>query len=128
VTVVRHQLESLGIKKITHQHYSGISPDIVRRDPAAACFRVVDDIVMEEGSGVYEFNDGGKRMTALTLVIEKIGGGQNQQWSKTLAATSQEVADDFGYDGDLGPKMKFHFRFNTLQFRTITGKNILNLH
>ncbi|OPY04552.1 MAG: hypothetical protein A4E66_02579 [Syntrophus sp. PtaB.Bin001] len=83
---------------------------------------------MEKAGGMDEFDDCGKRMAAFPPVAEKIGGDQHQQRPETLAAAAQEVADYLGNYCNFGAEMKFHFRFNTLQIRTITGKNILNLH
>ena len=76
--VLDHQLESAAEEKIADQHRGLVAPDGIRGGEAAAQIAVVDDIVMQQGGGVDEFDRGGEGDVAIAAIAAEPGGGEGE--------------------------------------------------
>ncbi len=69
LAVFDHQLESAAEEEIPDQHRSLVAPDRVGgRRGRGADRAVVDDVVMQQGRGVNEFNGGGEGDVAIAAI------------------------------------------------------------
>jgi len=73
--MLRHQPEGLGIEEIADEDAGGIAPDGIGGLFTPAHVGIVDDIVMKEGGGMDEFDDGGKGVAPFSLITAEGGRG-----------------------------------------------------
>src|SRR5690606_7723209 len=71
---------------------------------AAAHVGFVHDIVMQQGRGVQEFNDGGQQAQVVVGIADRFATEQNQQGAQALAAGGDDVVADLFYQGDVRGK------------------------
>ena len=62
----------------------------------------VDDVVVDEGGGVDDFDDCAEFDGPAAFVVEELGGEQKQCWAQAFAAATAEVFTDLGDGGDAG--------------------------
>ena len=75
VADVDHHLERTGIQKVAHQHAGLIAPDGVGCFPSAAQIGFVHHVVVQQGGGVDELDDGG----GVDVSVAGIAAGARRQ-------------------------------------------------
>ena len=81
-----HHLKGAGIQEIAHQHAGGIAEHFVGGFAPAAQRRAVDHVVVQQGGGVDEFDDGGGVDVPLAGMAAGPGGQKHQKGAQALAA------------------------------------------
>ena len=128
VSVVGHQPERFGVEKVSDENTCRIAPDPVCRSLAASGVRMVDHIVMEQGGGVDELDDGRHGVAALPAVPAKFGSGQKQEGPESLAAAADQVMDDLRDESHVGAEIHLHLFFDPFQIIPVIVKYVLYLH
>jgi hypothetical protein len=68
----KRDLERLHVKPITGQNTLGVAPLGVRGGTAAARLGFIDDVVVNQSRGMYDFDDRGKLDRTFTLISEEL--------------------------------------------------------
>ncbi len=99
---VDHHLECAGIQKVADQDAGFVTPDGIGGFVAAAQFRGVHHIVMQQGGGVNEFDDGGQVDVAPALITAGRSRQQHDHGPDTLAAAIDDVVAELVDQSDIG--------------------------
>ncbi len=86
-----HQLEGARIQEIADQNARGIAPESVGGLAPAPQVGFIDDVVMQQGGGMDEFDDGGQSGVVLPGVTGSARGHCGQHRTQTLAAGGDDV-------------------------------------
>ena len=86
-----HHLKGAGIQEIAHQHAGGVAEFLVRRFAAAPQRGAVDHIVVQQGGGVNELDDGGGVDVLLALMSAGARREQHQKGAQALPAGINDV-------------------------------------
>jgi hypothetical protein len=81
-----HHLEGARIEEVAHQHAGGVAEHRIGGIAAAAQFRLVDHVVMQQRGGVDELDHRGQFVVAMAFVAECACGKQQDDRAQTLAA------------------------------------------
>ena len=128
VAVVGHQMEGFGVEEIPDENARRIAPDLVCGNLAPPCFRMVDHVVMQEGGGVDELDDGRQGIAALPPVAAEFRGGQEQEGPETFAAAADQVVDDLRDEPNLRTEVHLHVFLDPFEVVPEIVKDILYLH
>src|SRR5690606_14360179 len=74
------------VKKVADQNTGGVAPAGVGGGSAAAQLGGVDNIIVEQGGCMDEFNNGGEGDVVTSSITAGFGRQQNQQWPQAFAA------------------------------------------
>ena len=86
-----HHLKGAGVEKIADQHAGGIAEQCVGGIPASTQIRLVDHIVMQQGGGMNEFDDGREGDMGLVFIAEGTGRQHGKLGAHTLAAGTDDI-------------------------------------
>ncbi len=86
-----HHLKGTRIKEIADQYAGFVTEHGIGGIAASAHVRVVDDIVMQQGGGMDEFDGGGEAGVHFTGVAGGTGCQQHQHRAQALAARIDDV-------------------------------------
>jgi hypothetical protein len=81
-----HHLEGARIEEVAHQDAGGVAEHRIGGIAAAAQFRFVDHVVMQQRGGVDELDHRGQFVVAMAFVVECACGKQQDDGAQTLAA------------------------------------------
>ena len=94
----RHDLEGARVHEVAHQHTGLVAEHLVGGVPAAALGRVVDHVVVQQGGGVDELDEGrGLQVLAAAVGLPargRMGRQQHDQGPQALAAARNDVFGD----------------------------------
>jgi hypothetical protein len=77
----------------------------IRRRASAAGFGFVDDVVVNQRSGVNDFDHSAEANGRAVFAVKEFRGQQQQRRTQPLAAASAQVLADFGDDLDAGNRV-----------------------
>ena len=86
-----HHLEGAGIEEIAHQDAGGVAPEGVGGGATTAHSRGIDDIVVQQGGGVQEFDGRRQQLQIVIGAPERLAGQQDQQRTQALATRGDDV-------------------------------------
>ena len=89
-----HHLERTRIQEIADQHAGGIAPQRIRGLASAAQVRFVDDVVVQQGRGVDEFDHGGEQDMFASAIAGRLRRQQYQHRPQAFAAAADDVFGD----------------------------------
>ncbi len=89
-----HQLEAARVEEVSDQYRRGIAPDPVGGGLAAASFRSIDHVIVEQCRGVNELDDRGQLDMVSAAIAACAGCQQVNQRSQSLAASIDDVFGD----------------------------------
>src|SRR5690606_15092 len=89
-----HHFEGACIKEVAYQHARRVAPQGVGGGATTAHAGHVDHVVMQQGGGVQEFDDGGQQSQLIALEAERVAAEQYQQRAQALAAGGGDVVPD----------------------------------
>ncbi len=92
--VLHHQLEGPAEQEIADQDRRLVAPQRVRGVAAAPQVAGIDDIVMQQGRGVDEFDRGGERDMAVAAIAAQPGAAQGQHRPQPLAAAGDDMTGE----------------------------------
>src|SRR5208337_2994038 len=95
VALLHRDLEGLHVEPVAGQYALGVAPLRVGGGTSAARLRFVDDVVVNQGCGVDDFDHGSELDGALAGVIHQLAGEQQQCGTQALAAAGAKVFADF---------------------------------
>ena len=102
VAGVHHHLEGARIEEVADQHAGRVAKDLVGRGAAPAQGRFVDHVIVQQGGGMDEFDDGCDVVPARLGVTQRAAGQQKQGRAQALAAGRDDVTGDLGDQGHTG--------------------------
>ncbi len=112
IALLDGDLEGLHVEPVAGEHAHGVAPLSVGGGTAAANLGLVDNVVMDEGSGVDNFNYGGELYRALALVSQEFGGEQQERRTQPFASSGAQVFSDLGDGGDVRDGVAAKLFFN----------------
>lgn len=86
-----HHLKGSGVEKVADQYTRRIAPQGIGSVTAATQVRLVNHIVMQQGGGVQELDNGGQWNMIFAFVATGVGGQKNQQGAQAFAAGLDDV-------------------------------------
>ena len=102
---LHHHFEGACIKKVADQHAGRVAPHGVRGRAAAAHAGHVDDVIVQQGRGVEEFDGGCQQAQRVAFEAEGLAGQQHQQGAHAFAARGDDVVADLFHQGDAGAEL-----------------------
>ena len=115
VLVGQRQRHRLGVEVIADQDGDFVAPQRVNRRIAAPQLGVVHDVVVQQGGGVDELDDGAEVVHARAVVAAQAGRQDEQRRADALAAAGQDVLCGLRDEGNVGVQMPGDGRFDLLQ-------------
>src|SRR5690606_18773351 len=100
VVQLHHHFEGARVEEVADQHAGGIAPQRIGGGAAAAHVGGVDHVVMQQGGGVHEFDDGGEHVRALVGQTTGARTKQHDQGPQSLAAGADNVVANLLDKGD----------------------------
>jgi len=94
LALAQGDLECLHVEPVACQDAGVIAPFHVGRGAAAPRLGAIDDIVMQESSGVDELNHRAQLDGRGSAVSRQLGGEQQQRWPEALSAAGLQVLAD----------------------------------
>src|SRR3954468_6832918 len=91
VPLLHGDLESLHVQPVARQDALGISPLGIRGRTTTPGFRIVDDVIVNQGGRVNDLDDSAESNRATSLVLQQLGGKQQQSRTNSLAAARSQV-------------------------------------
>ena len=95
-----HQLEGAGEEEVANEDGGLVAEDGVGAGETAAEEAFIDDVVMQEGGGVDEFDAGGERDMANALVAAHACGCEGQERAEALSTGGDDVGGELWDEGD----------------------------
>ena len=89
-------------QEIADQDARLIAPDEAGGFAAAPVVAFVDDIVMEQGSGVHKLDGGGEADVGLALIADQLGGGDGQHRPQPFTTGINQMVSEFRDHLDIG--------------------------
>ncbi|MEJ2407008.1 MAG: hypothetical protein P8171_22530 [Candidatus Thiodiazotropha sp.] len=89
-----HHFEGAGVEKVSYQHAGLVAPHCVGGLPVAAQVGAVHHIVVQQGGGVDELDDGGQVDVPLRGVTAGPGGQQHDHGPQAFAPAVYDVGAD----------------------------------
>ena len=83
--------ESCRIQIVPHEHSSLVAPYLVGREPPPAHFRMVNHIVVKQGSRMNEFDNGRKENHMRSGITRQPGGYDHQEGSESFTAAFYDM-------------------------------------
>src|SRR6266851_3078190 len=102
VALQDRNLEGLHVEPVAGQHAFRVSPLGVGGGTSAPCLGFVNDVVVDKGGGVDNFNDCAEFDRSSAFIIEKLGREQEKGWADALASTATKVFADLSDGSDAG--------------------------
>ena len=102
VSCVHHHLERAGVEEVADEDTGGISEHGIRRGSSAPQIRLVDHVVVQQGGGVDELDDGGEQHMGGAFVAERPRDQQHHGRTQALAARANDVVGDRVDQSDIG--------------------------
>ena len=99
ISFLKGDVEGLHVKPVAGEDAAVIAPAGIGGGATAACVGAVDDIVMNEGGAMKEFDDGGELDGAAGIAFASGSvavGKQEQRGAEALPSPAEEIAGDFG--------------------------------
>ncbi len=99
ITFLQGDLKGLHVEPVAGEDAAMIAPTGIGGGAAAAGVRGVDDIVVNQGGAVEEFDDSGKFNSALAVAFASGSiamGKEKQCGAKALPSSTKQIACDFG--------------------------------
>ena len=96
IPIFRHQFKGRRVQIIPHENAGGIAPDVIGGHLSPAHVGMIDDVIMQKGRRMDEFDDGSQRMAPFPLVAAQRRCRKEQQGPKPLSAAADEMMADLG--------------------------------
>jgi hypothetical protein len=106
-----------------------IAPAGIRGRATAARVGAINDVVVNEGGAVEEFDYGGELDGAAGVAFASGGvavGKQEQRWAETLPSPAEEIAGDFGNGLVSGGALAREFLFDLYEVFAHQLKNLFD--
>ena len=100
-----HHLEGAGIEKVAHQHAGRITPQRVGGRAAAAQIGGIDHVVVQQGGGVQEFDDGCECVLLAAVCAAGARAKQHHQWTQAFAARADDIVANLFHKRDPGVQL-----------------------
>jgi len=97
----RHHLEGAGVEEVADQHRGGVAEGLVGRLTAPAPGGVVHDVIVQEGCGVDEFDEGRSRDMGRIRRPGRPGSEHDQERPKAFAAPADDVVPHLVHERDV---------------------------
>src|SRR5687767_654795 len=128
-----HHFEGARVDVIADQHAGFVAPDFVGGVAAAAQLGAIDDVVVEQGGGVDEFDDRGGFGMAFAPIATGSGTDHDEQRAQAFAAAADDVFGNLVHQHDVAgeavtddnidlPQIVFDQRFNGLEAHGFQGE------
>src|SRR5947209_5278996 len=101
VALLHRDAEGLHVEPVAGQHAHGVPPVGVGGGTSAASLGLVNDVVMDQGSGVNDLHHRAQLDDAASAVIEELCREQQQRGTNALAAASAQIFADIGDGADI---------------------------
>ncbi len=102
IALLDGDLEGLHVEPVAGEDALGVAPLGVGGGAAAAGLGFVDDVVVDQGGGVDDFDHRAELDGAALAVAKQPGGEQEQDGTNALAAAGAQIFADIGDDADVG--------------------------
>ncbi|RMU98866.1 hypothetical protein ALP19_200275 [Pseudomonas syringae pv. tomato] len=126
-----HHFERARIKEVTHQHAGRVAPQGVGSGAAAAHAGHVDNVVMQQGGGVQEFDGGGQQADVVAFAAQSLATQQHQQRAQALATCRRDVITDLGDQRYTRRQLLFDDKVNgtkVVRHRAVEGLGLHQRH
>ena len=100
-----HHLEGSRIEEVADQYARRVAPEGIGGGASAAHVGGVHHVVMQQGGGMQEFNDGSQLVLVRTVRIAGSGAEQHHQGAQTFAAGADDVMADLFHEGYPGVQL-----------------------
>jgi hypothetical protein len=98
-------LKGLHVEPVAGQNALRVAPLRVGGGTAAACLGFVDDVVVDQGRGVNDLDHRAQLDGALAVVVQQLGGEQQQGRAQALAAAGAQIFADLGNGPHAGDRV-----------------------
>ena len=93
-----HHLEGSRIEEVADQYARRVAPEGIGGGASAAHVGGVDHVVMQQGGGMQEFNDGSQLVLVRAVRVAGSGAEQHHQGAQTFAAGADDVMADLFHE------------------------------
>src|SRR5207245_2117958 len=88
IALLHSDFEGLHVEPVAREHALGIAPLGIGRRPPSPDLRLVDDVIVDQGCSVNDFDHSAELYRTSALIVEELRGKQKQRRTYALATTS----------------------------------------